>query len=119
MITYWDNQVNVCDNAGKLKLKFKRDGHYLRSLSISNNNDVMIVSHDLSVVQIYTSEGDLKSTIKVPEDHKASGVAFHQGICKIIVLSYVWKQNSWFILSFFEKGDLENSVPFCKETNMI
>ena len=114
MITLWDNQVYVCDNAGKLKLKFKQDGHDLRSLSISNNNDVMIVSDDRSAVQIYTSEGDLKSTIKVLEGQEAWGVAFHHGMCKIIVLTRVQKQDSWFILSYSETGDLENSVFFCK-----
>ena len=116
MITDWDDQVYVCDNAGKLKLKFKRDGHHLRSLSglsslsISNNNDVMILSDDPRAVQIYTSEGDLKSTIKVPEDHVAWQVAFHHGMCKIIVLTHVWIQDSWFMLSYSEKGELENSV---------
>ena len=86
MITHWDNQVYVCDNAEKLKLmNFKRDEDYSRSLSISNNNDVMILSDDRSVVQIYTSEVDLKSTIKVPESHKAWRVAFHHGMCKIII----------------------------------
>ena len=110
MITDWDNQVYVCDNAGKLKLKFKRDGDKPRRLSISNNNDVMIVSNDCSAVHIYTSEGDLKSTIKVPEGHEAWWVAFHHGMCKIIVLSRVWKQDSWFILSYSDTGDRENSV---------
>ena len=114
MITDMDNQVYVCDNAGKLKLKFKRDGDYLRSLSISNNNDVMIVSDDRSAVQIYTSEGDLKPTIKVPEDHVAYRMAFHHGMCKIIVLTYVQKQDSFFVLSYSETGDLESSVFFCK-----
>ena len=110
MVTDLDNQVYVCDNAGKLKLKFKRDGHYLRRLSISSNNDVMIVSDDRSAVQIYTSEGDLKSTIEVPEGHEALGVAFHHGMCKIIVLTLVPKQESCFMLSYSEKGELENSV---------
>ena len=71
VITKWNNQVYVCDNEGKLKFKFERNGHYLRSLSISNNNDVMIVSDDLNAVQIYTTKGNLKSTIKVPEGHDA------------------------------------------------
>ena len=112
MITVLDNQVYVCDNAGKLKLKFRRHGDDLRSLSISNNNDVMIVLGDRSAVQIYTSEGDLKSTIKVPEGHEAWRVAFHHRMCKIIVLTRVWKQDSWFILSYSETGDLESSVFF-------
>ena len=53
MITDLVNQVYVCDNEGKLKFKFERDEDYLCSLSISNNNDVMIVSHDRSAVQIH------------------------------------------------------------------
>ena len=125
MITSWDNQVYVCDNAGKLKLKFKRDGDYQRSLSscsslsISNNNDVMIVSDDRSAVQIYTSEGDLKSTIKVPEGHKAWQVAFHHRMCKIIVLTYVWAQESSFMLSYSEKGELENSMLLNKGYHIV
>ena len=115
MITHWDNQVYVCDNEGKLKFKFERDGDSLRSLSISNNNDVMIVSHDLSAVEIYTTKGNLKSTIKVPEGHKARNVAFHHGMCKIIVLTYLEKQDSYFILSFSETGELGNSVFFRKK----
>ena len=119
MITDWDNQVYVCDNAGKLKFKFKQDGDHQRSLSISNNNDVMIVSDARSGVQIYTSKGDLKSTIKVPKGHLAERVAFHHSMCKIIVLTNVWKQNSWFILSYSETGDLENSVFLCKKNRFL
>ena len=114
MITNWNNQVYVCDNQGKLKFKFTRDGDYLHSLSISNNNDVMIVSYDRRVVQIYKTEGNLKSIIKVPEGHEAWNVAFHHGMCKIVVLTRVKKQDSWFILSFSETGELENSVFFRK-----
>ena len=95
-------------------MKFKRDEDCPCSLSISNNNDVMIVSDDLSAVQLYTSEGDLKSTIKVPEGHEARRVAFHHGMCKIIVLTYVQKQKSCFMLTYSETGDRENSVFFGK-----
>ena len=109
MITDRDNQVYVCNNAGKLKSKFKQDGRYTHRLSISNN-DVMIVSEDPRAVQIHTSEGDLKSTIKVPEGHQAQQMAFHHGMCKIIVLTYAPKQESWFMLSYPEKGELENSM---------
>jgi outer membrane protein assembly factor BamB len=98
MLTYWNDQVYICENTGKLKFQFKHDGHYVRSSSISNNNDIMIVSDDRSTVQIYSTEGDLKSTIKVPESQKVVRVAFHHGICKIIVLTYVEKRDSWFLL---------------------
>ena len=114
MITNWDNQVYVCDNEGKLKFKFEQDGDCLPSLSISNNNDVMMVSDDHATVHIYTTEGNLKSAIEVPEGHDARRVAFHHSMCKIIVLTYVEKQDSCFILSFSKTGELENSVFFCK-----
>jgi hypothetical protein len=114
MVTNWNDQVYICENTGKLKFQFKRDGDKLRSLSISNNNDIMIVSHDESAVQIYSTEGNLKSTIKVPEGHQAVRVAFHHGICKIIVLTHVRKQHSWFLLGYSETGELENTVLFRK-----
>jgi outer membrane protein assembly factor BamB len=121
MLTEWNDQVYICENTGKLKFQFKRDGDDLRSLRISNNNDIMIVSYNGSAVQIYSTEGNLKSTIKVPEGHQALRVAFHHGICKIIVLTYVREQNSYFLLGYSETGELENSVFFHKygrETDM-
>ena len=114
MVTTWNDQIYICENTGKLKFQFKRDGHGPRWLSISNNNDIMIASHDSRAVQIYSTEGNLKSTIKVPEGHHAVRVVFHHGICKIIVLTYVKKQYFWFLLRFSETGELENSVFFHK-----
>jgi hypothetical protein len=114
MLTEWNDQVYICENTGKLKFQFKRDGDDLRSLRISNNNDIMIVSYNGSAVQIYSTEGNLKSTIKVPEGHQALRVAFHHGICKIIVLTYVKEQDSCFLLGYSETGELENSVFFRK-----
>ena len=114
MLTELNNQVYVCDNTGKLKFQFQRDGRLLRSLSISNNNDIMIVSHDCRAIHTYSTEGDLKSTIKLPDGHKAYNVAFHYSICKIIVLTYVSNKESYFLLSYSETGELENSVFFCE-----
>ena len=114
IITKWNNQVYVCDNLGNLKFQFERDGSWLRSLSISKNNDIMIVSNDRRAVLTYSTEGNLKSTIKLTEGHKVGQVAFHHGICKIIVLTYVGKEGSWFMLGYSETGELENSVLFCK-----
>ena len=70
----------------------------------------MIASDDLSAVKIYSIEGNVKFTMKVPEDHEVLRVVFHHGIGKIIVLTYVRKQDSWFLLGYSEKGELENSV---------
>ena len=115
MLTDWNNQVYVCDYTGKLKFQFQRDGNLLKSLSISSNNDIMIVSDDDRAIHTYSTHGDLKSTIKVPNVHKALHVAFHHSICKIIVLTYVKKEHSYFLLTYSETGKLENSVFFCKE----
>ena len=114
MLTRGDNQVYVCANTGKLKFQFRPDGRLLWSLSISNNNDIMIESHDCSAIHTYSTEGDLKSTIKLPDGHEAYDVAFHHSICKIIVLTYVENKESYFLLSYSETGELENSVFFCK-----
>jgi hypothetical protein len=114
----WNDQVYICENTGKLKFQFfsKRNRADMcpRSLSISNNNDIMIESDDRSAVQIYSTEGNLKSTMKVPEGHDVVRVAFHHGICKIVVATYVQKQDSWFLLGYSETGELENSVFFLK-----
>ncbi|CAB4004706.1 Hypothetical predicted protein [Paramuricea clavata] len=110
-----NNQVYICETTGKLKFQFKLDeGYICNSLSIFNNIDIMIISYDRSAVQIYSTEGNLKSTLKVPEGHQVVRVAFHHGTCKIIVLTYVGEQNSWFLLGYSETGELENSVFFRK-----
>ena len=119
MLTNWNNQVYVCNNMGKLKFQFQRDGDFLQSLSISNNNDIMIISDDHSAVHTYSTDGDLKSTIKVPDGHESRHVGYHHSICKIIVLTYVEKEDSYFLLSYSETGELENSVFFCKKEQRV
>ena len=118
ILTHWNNQVYVCDNTGKLKFQFERDGGRL-SLSISNNNDIMTVTHDRSAILTYSTDGELKSTIKVPDGHEAYEVAFHHSICKIIVLARVREEDSYFLLSYSETGELENSVFFCKKEQRV
>ncbi len=114
MITTWNNQVYVCNKWGNLKFQFERRGSWLRSLSVSKNNDIMIESGDSRAVLTYSTAGNSKSTIKLPEGHEVRQVAFHHGICKIIVSTYVRKEKSLFLLGYSETGELENSVFFCK-----
>ena len=110
MITDWSDQVCVCDNTGKLKFQFERDWRYMRCLNISTNNDIMMTSDDDKAVKIYSTEGNLKFTIKVLEGHNVREVAFHHSIGKVIVLTYAGKQNSWFLLCHSQTGELEHSV---------
>ena len=110
LIMCQDNQVYIADNTGKLISQFERDGDPVRGLDISNNNDIMIASDGRSAVEIYSTEGSLKSTIKVPEGHKVRGAAFHHYIGKIIVVTKVRKLDSSFLLGYSETGELESSV---------
>ena len=103
-------RVYVCDNTGQLKYKFKLGSYplFTLGLSISDKNEIMIPSLDDKVFQIYTDEGKLKSTIPVPTDHEIKGLAFHYGICKLIVLTK--EKESYHLLCYSEAGELETSA---------
>jgi hypothetical protein len=110
MVRYRDPQVYICDNTGKLKHKFERGSLDLRSLGICGQDEIMIPSDDDRAVEIYSEEGNLKSTIKLPEGHKVRGLEFHYVICKIIFLTYVEKKDSYFLLCYTEAGELETTT---------
>ena len=107
-----DSEVFVCDDRGNLKYKFEQEPHFWDSLTISNKNEIMIGSNDGNAVYIYSEEGNLKSTIKPPEGHWFYGVAFHFVFSKIIVVTYVRKKNSYFLLCYTEEGELESTTYF-------
>ena len=108
-------EVFMCDNRGNLKHKFKQESNELWSLSNSNKNEIMVSSKDCQAVHIYSEEGNLKSTINLPEGHWIRGVAFHFAFSKIIVLTYVKKKDSSFLLCYTEEGELETTTYFCKD----
>jgi hypothetical protein len=112
MTTYSDRQVYICDKTGKLKHrhKFERSSHFLPILGISGQDEIMISSKNDRAVEIYSEEGILKSTIKLPDDHKAYGLAFHYVICKIIILTYI--RGKLVLLYYTEAGELETKVYF-------
>ncbi len=114
MIMDNDPHVYVCDNVGKLIHKFERDSRRLTNLIISGQNEVMTSSDDLKAVHIYSEEGNMKMTIQLPEDHGIRGLAFHYVICKIIVLAFVEKKDSYFLLCYTKEGELETSTFFSK-----
>jgi hypothetical protein len=115
MIKDSDGQVFVCDERGERKFKFKQaEDWVLMNMSISDNNDIMIISHDRSVVETYSlSEGNLKLTKEYSEGHKAMQVAFHPKTCQITVFAYVHDQERdwWFSFRYSEDGDPESNVP--------
>ena len=110
MTKYGDRQVYICDNTGKLKRKFERSSHSLPILGISGQDEIMISSKIDRAVEIYSEEGNLKSTIKLPEGHEAHGLTFHYVICKIIILTRV--EGKYVLLYYTEAGELETTAFF-------
>ena len=115
MLNFMNNQVYVCDKTGKLKFQFQTEcAQWAFSLSISNDNNIMMGS---KAIHTYSTDGDLiNSPISVQQEsdrnHTIYQMAFHHGICKIIVLTYDEETHSLFLLSYSETGELENSVFF-------
>ena len=114
MIKDEDPHVYICDNTGKLQHKFEHVSGGLPTLGISEQDKIITSSADLKAMVTFSEEGNLKSTVKLPEDHEICGVAYHYVIRKIIVLTYVEKNNSYFLLCYTEAGDLETSTFFYK-----
>ena len=121
VITKWnDSEVFVCDDRGNLKHKFKRQPDFLGSLSISNKNEIMMRGSKYdNAVDIFSEEGNLKSTIKLLEGHEIRDVAFHFVFSKIIVATYVRKKDSFFFLCYTEEGELESTTYFNKSEDII
>ncbi|XP_028406175.1 uncharacterized protein LOC114528697 [Dendronephthya gigantea] len=122
IIQHEDPHVYVCDKTCQLKYKFKRDSKLPFSLSISQQNEIMIPKDDHTAVQIYTKgeKGNLKTTIKVPEGHEVWNVAFHSKIGKILVLTRVKEKDCYFILCYPEAGgELETLTFCCKDKNFF
>ena len=110
MIRDHDPSVYVCDNCGKLKHKFERDSLYATRLSISNNNEIMMLSDDGKVVNFYTEKGNLTSTIKLPEAHYVKEIAFHYVLGKTIVWTHDCAKQSYVHLCYSETGELESTT---------
>ena len=111
--------VYICDDVGQLKHKFETT--YFDSipyLSISEKNEIITSYFESQEVRIFTEEGNLKSAIKLPEDHSVLGVAFHHVLSKIIVSTYKHRayehSHKNFLLIYSESGDLETTTCLCK-----
>jgi WD40 repeat protein len=117
MINDKDPHVYICDNTGKLQHKFEHDSSLIPSLSISEQDKIITSSRDGKAMVTFSEEGNLKSIVKLPEGHEIYAVVYHYVIRKIIVLTYVYKYDYYFLLCYTEAGDLESSTFFCKRNN--
>ena len=104
-----EDNVYVCDVTGQLKYQFKPKCDP-SSIGVSENNEIIIESRKANTVKIYTEEGNLKTTIKLPAGHEVLGVAFHFGISKIIVLSYYKEKKSLYLHCYSETGEQHMSI---------
>ena len=103
-----DDNVYVCDVTGQLKFEFKTKC-LPWSIDVSENNEIIIGSCRDNTVEIYTEEGNLKMTIKLPAGHWGR-VAFHSGISKIIVLSEHKEKESYYLHCYSETGEQHMST---------
>ena len=101
--------VYVCDITGQVKYEFKPKC-LPGSMGVSENNKIIIGSWSNNTVEIYTEEGNLKTTIELPAGHRAIGVAFHFGISKIIVSSKHLKKESYYLHCYSETGEQHTST---------
>ena len=117
---YPDPVVYICDDVGQLKHKFETTNCDDRPvLSISENNEIITSHFGSQEVSIYTEEGNLKSTIKLPEDHMVLSVAFHHVLSEIIVLTRSISDRSYFLLNYSESGELKTTAFVCKGDDYI
>ena len=105
-----DTKMFFCDNKGKLKFKLEQRKGSITNIGITNKNEIMVRSSDNRAVRVYTTEGNLKSELKVPKGHDVLQVAFHHDLCKIVVLTFWRDRQSGFLLCYSETGELEHSV---------
>ena len=103
------DDVYVYDVTGQLKYEFepKCDPCYI---GVSENNEIIIASWRDNTVEIYTEEGNLKTTIELPAGHVVRGVAFHFGISKIVVLSEHEEKESYYLHCYSETGEQHTST---------
>ena len=107
-----DDGVYVCDATGQLKYMFKPKCSP-SFIAVSKNNKIIIGSLGGNTVEIYTEEGNLKRTIKLPEGHEVRGLAFHFGISKISVLSrHPGEDQHTYYLHFYSETD-EHDTSTC------
>ena len=105
-----DPNVYICDELGQLKHKFEATTfQHEPTLAISEKNEIIRSCWFSQDFKIYTEEGNLKSTINLPEDHKVVNVAFHHVLCKILVLTKK-PDNSYFLLIYSQSGELETTT---------
>ena len=95
-----ERRIFVCDNSGQLKYTFPVENH-IKYLSISHKNEIITAKYHEDTVYIYTEEGELKQTFKLPEGHKVrGGMAFDHINEKIIVCTLYDKTEGYNLLNY-------------------
>ena len=111
----------ICDDVGQLKhkletTKFKNTCTAFRLLCISEQNEIITSYFFSEFIEIYTEEGNLRSTIKLPAHHMVQSLAFHHVVFKILVLTKELA-GPCFLLRYSELGELETTTLFLPDDN--
>ena len=104
-----EEDVYVCDVTGQLKYKFKPKC-CPEVISVSQKNEIIIGSQEDNIVEIYTEEGNFKTSIGLPAGQEVIGVTFHFGINKIIVLGFDKEKDSYYLHCYSETGEHPTST---------
>ena len=83
-------------------------------MSISDKNEIMISSRENTAFNFYTEDGNLTSTIKLPEGHRVCRLIFHYVVGKVIALTRSSEKDSCFLLCNSQTDELESLTFFCE-----
>ena len=107
----YDNYFYVCDSNGNVKsrLSLEQSGLYSKLQCVTDKNEIIMLDQkavDNYNVLVYTKEGKLKRTIHVK--NRVDSVTYNWGTSQIqILVSKGWTTDSYCILSYSEKDDVE------------
>jgi hypothetical protein len=112
--------VYVFSSTGEYLEKFEWE-HFaaLRSfLCVFVNNEIILAACDEVCLKVYQDQNDSSIEIKLPANHMVCGIVYHFALSKIVMLTYVEKDESYFLYCFNkETGELKTSMFFCKKSD--
>ncbi len=91
----------------------------LRSfLCVFVNNEIILAACDEVCLKVYQDQKDSSIEIKLPANHMVCGIVYHFTFSKIVMLTYVEKDKSYFLYCCNkETGELKTSMFFCKKSD--
>ena len=101
--------MHVCDSSGELKYSFPTKELHVNSLTISDENEIIVAERYGKFVYIYTEEGNEKKKFEVPEDHEVWDLAFNHVTKEVIVVTRK-DRSEYFISSYSTTGEKRQTL---------